>query len=280
MKKHQHKIQFATALGMALIANIYSMQLQAMPVPTRVVSAKFIPPPPPPDRGATGSRGGAASRRGCDANNQTVTALVPMYEQTISQGKQESVPITKVWGLTNLEHPELLFFVPYQMSSIVNMEFVLKDETSNTSQTLYRSFLTSPESPGIVKVRLPASVTPLQVGKMYRWFFKVKVKCSPRQPIALDYVEGWVQRNQNAALTAQLKQTTPEQKLVLYAENGIWYDALMTLAELRFANPSDRNVLAKWISLLNSVGLNELANQPLINCCQPSDNNQSLPPSI
>lgn len=277
MKKHRQKIHFITALGMILIGNIYSMQLQALPVPAHLASIKFMPPPPPPDRGATGSRGGAASR-GCNANNQTVTALVPIYEQTVSQGKQESISITKVWGLTNLEHPYLLFFVPYKMSSIANMEFVLKDETNNKSQTLYRNFVTPPESPGIVKVDLPASVTPLQVGKMYRWFFKVKVKCNSQQPTTLDYVEGWVQRvNQDLALTEQLKQATPQQKVVLYAENGIWYDALMTLAELRFANPNDATLLTKWTSLLNSVGLDELANQPLVNCCKPSKNHKETP---
>ncbi|MBW4617486.1 MAG: DUF928 domain-containing protein [Desmonostoc vinosum HA7617-LM4] len=272
MKPYKQKIQFSTALGMLLISNMfYHMQLQALPIPTHFASIKFTPPPPPPDRGAAGTRGGTASRsHGCSIDNQTITALVPMYEQTVSQRKEEFIPITKVWGLTNLEHPYFLFFVPYKISSIANIEFVLKEETNNQSQTLYRSFLTPPASPGIIKVDLPTT-TPLQIGKMYQWFFKVKVKCNPRQPITLDYVEGWVQRvSQNSALTEQLKQATPQQKVTLYAANGIWYDALMTLAELRFANTKDESLLAKWISLLNSVGLEKLANQPLINCCQPS----------
>ncbi|MEA5601595.1 DUF928 domain-containing protein [Nostoc sp. UHCC 0252] len=266
-------LQLTIALVIAFTSNIsYPLQLQALPVNNHLASVKFIPPPPPPDRSAAGSRGGAASR-GCDAANQTVTALVPTYQQTLNQNKQAVVPITQVWGLTNAEHPYFLFFVPYKASSIANIEFVLQERTNNKSQTLYRTYLIPPESPGIISVHFPPNESSLQVGKMYHWFFKVRVQCDHKQPTKLDYVDGWVQRvNQNTTLTEQLKQATPQQKATLYAANGIWYDAVVSLAQLRHSNPQNEILLAEWKSLLYSVGLEEIANQPLINCCQPRFN--------
>lgn len=265
-------IQFTIVLGIAFASNVsYPLQLQALPAKNNLVSVKFVPPPPPPDRSAAGSRGGAASR-GCNAANQTVTALVPTYQQNLNQGNQVVVPTVQVWGLTNSERPNFFFFVPYDASSIANIEFVLKDETNKKSQTLYRTYLTPPESPGIINVNLPSSIASLQTGKMYHWFFKVRVQCDQKQPTTLDYVDGWVQRvNQNSTLTAQIKQATLEQKATLYAANGVWYDAIMSLVELRQKN-TQHQTLAAWTSLLNSVGLEAITNQPLINCCQPSLN--------
>ncbi|MBE9199444.1 MULTISPECIES: DUF928 domain-containing protein [unclassified Nodularia (in: cyanobacteria)] len=264
-------LQLTIALSIAFISNISSpLQLQALPINHHLTSIEFIPPPPPPDRSAAGSRSGAASR-GCDAANQTVTALVPTYQQTLNQGTPAVVPITQVWGLTNTENPNFLFFVPYNASSIANIEFVLQEQTENKSKTLYRTSLKPPESPGIISVNLPPSEASLQVGKMYHWFFKVRVQCDQKQPTKLDYADGWVQRiNQNSTLTAQLQQATLPQQATLYAANGVWYDAIMSLAELRFSNPQNETFLAQWTTLLDSAGLEEIANQPLINCCQPS----------
>lgn len=269
--------QLTIALVIAFTSNIsYPLQLQALPVNNHLASVKFIPPPPPPDRSAAGSRGGAASR-GCEVANQTVTALVPTYQQTLKQGKEADVSITQVWGLTSAEHPYFLFFVPYNALSIANVEFVLQEETNNKSQTLYRTYLTPPKSPGIIRVHYPPNQDSLQAGKMYHWFFKVRVQCDQKQPTKLDYADGWVQRvNQNSTLTEQLKQATPQQKATLYTANGVWYDAIVSLAELRYKNPQNETLIANWTTLLHSVGLEAIANQPLINCCEPILNNKNF----
>ncbi|MHC5745467.1 MAG: DUF928 domain-containing protein [Nostoc sp.] len=291
MKSHWQKIQLIAALGMTLLGIIgYSPMIWMTPVaatpkkfspppppPDRGAAGdrkaaasrlRFSPPPPPPDRGAAGDRGGAASR-GCGVGNQSVVAFVPVYKQTFNQGKTEAVAVTKVWGLTNEKYPTFWFFVPYQKSLIDSIEFVVKDESGKSSQTLYRTVVTIPEVPGIISIPLSANTPPLQVDKMYHWFFKIKVICNPQQPPEREYVEGWVQRvNPNPQLVDSLKQATPQQRVNLYAENGIWYDALTTLAELRLSKPEDRTLAVEWMNLLQSVDLENLAKQPLIKCCQ------------
>ncbi|MEH2247998.1 DUF928 domain-containing protein [Nostoc sp.] len=273
MKICWQKIQLISIFGMALLGIItYYPMIWITPV--AAVPITFSPPPPPPDRGATGDRGGAASR-GCGVSNKSVIALVPVYNETLKQGQTEAVSVTKVWGLTTEEYPSFWFFVPYQKSAINSIEFVLKDESSKLSQTLYRTTVTIPEVPGIISIRLGATTPPLQVDKMYHWFFKIKIICNPQQPPEQEYVEGWVQRvNLNPKLVDSPKQGTLQQRVKLYAENGVWYDALTTLAELRLAKPEDPTLAVEWMNLLKSVDLENLAKQPLIKCCQANAKQQ------
>ena len=261
MKSYLQKIQLIAAFGMALLGIVAYYPMIWM-TPVAAVPITFAPPPPPPDRGAAGDRGGAASR-GCSVGNQSVIALVPLYKQTINQGETKAGSVTKVWGLTTEEYPTFWFFVPYKKSTIHSIEFVLKDESTKLSQTLY---LTKPEEPGIISIRLNATTPPLQVNKMYHWFFKMKIICNPQQPLERENVEGWVQRvNLNPKLVDNLKQATPQQRVRLYAKNGIWYDALTTLAELRLAKPKDPTLAVEWMNLLKSIDLENLAKQTLIN---------------
>ncbi len=269
MKNYWQKIKLIAALGITFFGGtVYSPQLWAKPVTSGSTPIKFTPPPPPPDRGSAGVRGGAASR-GCSSSNQSLMALVPAYEQTLNLDRGEAIAVTKVWGLTTAKHSTFWFFVPHDKSSITAMEFVVKDESEKPSKTLYRASVTPPITPGIVSVRMNETAAPLQVGKMYHWFLKLKINCNPQQPAESEYVEGWVERvNLNSTLEVYLKQATPEQQAALYAENGIWYDSLTTLAKLRLVKPKDTALVTDWTSLLKSVGLENLVNQSLLNCCQ------------
>jgi hypothetical protein len=201
-------------------------------------------------------------------------ALAPDYQQTISSKQGEKIPVTKIWALTTDDYPTFWFFVPYDKSSITKMEFVIKDESQNKSKTIYRTVLDKPEKPGIISVSTKKAIEPLQVSKTkhqkkYHWFLKVKVKCSPQQSVESKSVDGWIERvNLNSQLAKRIQQVTPLQKAVLYAENGIWHDALTTLGEARLSQPNNASLLANWSSLLKSEELDKLANYPLINCCQ------------
>lgn len=261
MKNNLKKTQLTVLFSLiALFSSIVLPAYWMAPIGSaRNTPIKFVPPPVPPDRGAAGTRGGSASR-GC-SGAQPMMALVPVYEGTTSQAS----PITQVWGLTTAELPTFWFFIPYQKASIKTMEFVLKDETTKPSKTIYRSPITPPEAPGIMSVKLPSNVNVLQVGKSYNWFMKLKVDCNPQLPAQLEYTEGWIQRvNPDSKLAVNLTGASPQQKATLYAENSIWHDALTTLAELRLEKPKDAALMADWNGLLKSVGLENVANQPLV----------------
>lgn len=225
---------------------------------------RFTPPPPPPDRNAPGNRGGGAGRS-CGVRQQSITALVPEYQQSLTTGGM----ITKVWGMTTAERPTFWFDVPYPTETIVAMEFVLQTN-ANPAQDLYRTAITPPASPGIVRVQLPLTVPPLEVGQGYQWFFKVRLRCGSGSSVApsqlsKETVSGWVERvSPSAALLSQLKEATPSQRAALYAQQGIWFDALTALVELRLSDPQNIALLEEWSRFLQTVGLEKLAAKPII----------------
>jgi hypothetical protein len=142
---------------------------------------------------------------------------------------------------------------------------VLQDEDDND---VYRSAIALPSKPGVVSVRLPSNVAGLELNKPYHWYFNIY--CDQRRTPPPDSVDGVVQRvNLNGAIAQQIESASLLQKVDLYAENGIWYDAITTLADLRLAKPEDSTLLADWSSLLQSVNLKDIASAPLIDCCKP-----------
>jgi hypothetical protein len=243
-----------------------SARTQATPVPLNSLASIGYIPPPPPDRGAPGNRGEGASR-GCTAGSTTenaadrhsLMALVP--EQTLSTTSDTALT-TQVWGLTSTAHPRFWFSVPYDPARVSAIEFVLQN---NQDQTIYHAPIPVPSTPGIISVSIPSTVSGLEINQVYHWFFKVRVVCEPNQVTTLNYVEGWVQRTRlDQGLSDRLTQATLQQQAALYAENGIWYDALTTLADLKLAQPEDQAIAQDWTDLLKAVGLEDLATQPLI----------------
>jgi hypothetical protein len=217
-------------------------------------------PPTPPDRGAPGNRGGAGGSRTvpCAAESQQVplTALMPVYP--LPRTESATFAATQVWAVTQAERPAAWFYVPYTRST-ATAEFVIQDEADND---IYRAPVGLPNTPGIVSVRVPNQAPALEVGKLYHWFFKVQTKCGST---TIPYVEGWMQRVKLApAIAQQIQQAPPLQRAALYAENGIWFDALTTLAELRQSLPQDQTLAENWISLLRSADLEAMATAPLV----------------
>ncbi|NMF65511.1 hypothetical protein DP113_34385 (plasmid) [Brasilonema octagenarum UFV-E1] len=81
-------------------------------------------------------------------------------------------------------------------------------------------------------------------------------------------VEGLVQRIAlKNDLTRRLQTATLRQRVALYAQAGIWQDAVTTLGELRRAKLRDTTLAADWKNLLESVGLEDIATEAIASCC-------------
>ena len=207
----------------------------------------------------SGRRKGAASRGQCLAMGEPLTALVPATWKYLGKPQERSDldAWEVIWGLTTSQSPTLWFFNPYALTNKLPVKFVLESEQG---RNIYKtSFMATGTKPGVISFRLPSKAVHLEFGKKYHWYFSIG--CDADAPAL---VEGWVQRVAiNPALRSQLQKATTQQRVSLYAANGIWYDALARLAELRVANPKDVMLLNEWISLLDSVGLGTVARQPL-----------------
>lgn len=260
MQKHT----YPRAIALALVSlTSYSIPAVAQPNVAinhlNLLQVHFQQPRLPDNGAPTGRRKGAAGRGDKCAFSPPLTALVPQFES--EQGGRKA---TYVWGKTTAEYPTFWFYVPAQ-TSLISAQFVLQDGEDD----VYRTPVTLPKTPGIVSIRLPSTVMPLKVGKMYQWFLKLNISCaSPELFNVKDSVEGWVKRvTLNSNLVNQLKTATPQQRIALYAANGIWYEALTSLAELRSVDTSNALIQNNWTDLLQSVGLNDVASEPIVQCC-------------
>lgn len=240
--------------------------------PIQAQTIRFNAPKPQRQRDKmSGRQKGGASRGNCPAVTKPLTALVPAKWKQSGEKPGQDIDLKpgvipdinswqSVWGQTVLESPTLWFYVPY--TSKQPLLFVLETEQGNTT---YKTYLNTTQlQPGVVKVALPSTVK-LDLGKLYHWFFVVD--CDPN---SYSYVEGWIQRVAlNPALNSQLKVASPQRRVALYAANGIWYDALTTLAQLRSTNLEDSQLHSEWVYLLKSVGLSSVASEPILDCCTP-----------
>ncbi len=197
-----------------------------------------------PSVGNPGQRTGAGSRGDCEQPKKPLTALVP--ETNI--------------GLTVSERPTFLFYNPYASKPELSVEFVLRDEQK---KDVYQTTLPVPGK-GIVSVSLPETVSPLENGKTYQWVFTVI--CNPGDRMKDDFVKGAVRREAlQPDVESQLAGATTERDRVsIYAENGLWYDAVTLLAELRRRSPEDPTFAEDWADLLGDVGLADMATEPFV----------------
>ncbi|MEG4519948.1 MULTISPECIES: DUF928 domain-containing protein [unclassified Microcoleus] len=163
-------------------------------------------------------------------------------------------------GRTVSEYPVFFFYLPQTEGELA--EFVLLDQSGNQ---IYKQDVKISNLSGVIGVSIPANqnVPPLEVGKSYTW--KVSVVCDPNDRSGDLLESGVVRRVElSADILRQLDQADPRQKTVIYAENGIWQDALSTLAAARQANLNDTELAADWESLLDSVKLGEIAKEPIV----------------
>jgi Domain of Unknown Function (DUF928) len=197
-----------------------------------------------------GRRRGGARRGDCPAAPIAVTALVPVTEVSTS-----TLPETYVGGSTIAERPTFWFYVPYSLTTELTAEFILQDDRGEEVYHLYSAnFPTSEKTPGIISVSLPSTTSPLIIGKMYQWYFKLSCKVE-----AFTYVQGGIERiTLSPDLASRLANASPQDQANLYLENDIWYDAVTVLGQSRRARPTDAAIESAWINLLRSVKLEDI----------------------
>jgi hypothetical protein len=249
---------------------VNSTQLSAQSQQSNTAKIRFVQPAlerQPENRGAPRDRRGAGTRRNCPVTNKPLTALVPLVSITANHKQVTTGTATTQYALslTTAEHPTFWFYVPYVTKNINSAKFVLLDEKNNSVTTQPIPIPLS-NTPGVIRVSVPATEKPLSIGQYYHWYFLMD--CTPQSRSEDIAVEGLVQRiAPKQELTSRLVTATPRQRVALYAQAGIWQDALTTLAELRIRQPQDTALATDWKDLLDSVGLDNISTIAIVECC-------------
>ena len=231
-------------------------------IPVRPIrpTRKFIYFRQPQRQGAPrGTR--PAGARGClIGSKMPFIALVPLTKGT------ENTELR--WGITTEKYPTFWFYIPHQIKSVKNAKFSLRNRNS---KTIYETPIKLTSTPGIIRISLPPDVPSLEINQWYQYYLFVDRLCNANGRLQKDTAQGWVKREaMTSQLQAQLDKTiSTQQKAMLYAQNGIWYETINTLATKSHTNMQNYT----WIQLLRSVGLDRISKVPIIDCCSPQQPN-------
>lgn len=197
-----------------------------------------------PGAPAPDNRQGGATRGGeCIEDDTQLTALVP----------------ASGIGVTANEYPTVFWYMP--KSSASELEFVLRDATEREIYSIKYALAKSPQglvtsTPGIMSLSVPvlASFSPLEIGQEYRW--SLALICNPIDRSSDDTVEGKIKRIlPDSMLIQKVQQSTPQERITLYANARLWYETVGTMVELQRKQPINYELKEAWRKLLNSVDL-------------------------
>jgi hypothetical protein len=215
---------------------------------------RFIPPVVKNPRSSQGS-----GSRGCEASlpGDMVTLLIPSTDYV---------------GQTTSGHPT--FFWHLSQSSSVPIKFTLVEP--GVAQPLFEKQIDS-SKPGIIQLELPKDRPELVTGRTYGW--SVTLVCNARRPSANPYFYSWIERvpttraleqqlaeiaansNSQTATPSSENHSSDRQRASIYAQAGLWYDALAIISKAQAANPQEPSIQNDFLSLLDQVGLRAVVEQ-------------------
>lgn len=195
-------------------------------------------------------------REGGGTRGPTITALVPA-----TVNKQVN------FGTTVSGYPSFVFYVT-ETKEVDNasLEFTLEN---SAGEIIYKSAFTHSGPARPIAISLPEyrNLPPLEENKPYYWACTLVLDLDPENDEPTKKIAGgWIKRIKlSPSLENQLKQVaSPREKADIYKKNLIWYDALNTLVEARRAKPNDPALSADWKGLLESVGLDKVLPETIL----------------
>ena len=221
-----HELKRRTVYSAGIASLMLSVSFWIAPL----ALAKYTPPQNPSKPKETGTN---TTRDGgsCEANSSgRLTVLVPFSHV----------------GETISGHPTFTWFVPDRTPRPLQFRLFTR-----TGQPLYRTEMQS--QPGIMSVALPSNLPQLSIGQSYKW--QVVLVCDRNVPSRNVVATAEIQVVAPAeSLQTQLAAAqTPQQRIDLYAQAGLWYDAI---AEARKVSETSQNQ-ASVLELLDALASSE-----------------------
>ena len=198
-KSLSRKIARRKIVGLALALCLFE---------TLPAQADYQPPSEP--SAPTAGTSTAGTRGGCSGNaDGGLTVLAPL----------------SYTGQTASNHPTFLWFVADTQS--YPLEFRLYQHTNGKRRLLQK--VTMQSHPGLMQFSLPTHQPDLAPGQTYSW--QVILSCNPNHPSG-DSVAGATLQVVPLSSSLRSQLTTAKSAIEqanLYAQNGLWYDAISAL---------------------------------------------------
>ena len=157
-------------------------------------------------------------------------------------------------GVTTREQPSLFWF----QSKPADAKFELTLLQENKVKPLVQVTVERSTKAGIQRMKLSDHGVKLAPGVEYQWV--VALVTDPNNRSSDLVASGVIKRVEPAAdLKGKIAKATPESLAGVYAEAGIWYDALAVLSDQIEAQPENKSLREARSDLLRQVGLKAAA---------------------
>jgi hypothetical protein len=156
-------------------------------------------------------------------------------------------------GLTTHDQPNLYWYISKPIPHFV--EFTITERKA--VKPLFVKILNGPDRGGIQAVSLADYGVRLRRDVQYKWFVTLVIDADQRSK---DILAGGIITLVNVpqSLPAKL-QTAGNRVPYIYAEEGLWYDALEAISRMIETSPTNADFRKQRTSLLEQVGLSEVA---------------------
>jgi hypothetical protein len=160
-------------------------------------------------------------------------------------------------ALTLSEQPSLYWYISGDTALPIELAIADPDGT----QPLLETRLPSPARRGIHRIRLADYPVKLEPRVAYRW--SVTVVADPNRRSRDILASGTIERVEpSPALAARLQSARKDDLPFIYAEEGIWYDALAALSDLIDSAPEDAELQRQRAALLTQARLPQITAEP------------------
>jgi hypothetical protein len=194
----------------------------------------------PPLRGAPESRVGGGTR-GIEAVKLSLDVLAP-----------------GATGYTLREKPTVYWYVSERITNPVELTVIGADSIAEGARPLLDIELKPPIEKGVHALSLAQYGIELKPDHEYQWF--VAIVRNPAQRSSDILAGGQIRRvAESKAIETKIAQSAKATWPAIYAESGVWYDAIDELSKMINADPGNRGLRAQRAALLDQVGLPDAA---------------------
>ncbi len=193
-----------------------------------------------PLRGAPATRVGGGTRS-AGATAMTLNVLAPDHT-----------------GYTFQEKPTIYWYVSERVTSPVELAITPTGKLQEAVPPVLELTLQPPIEKGVHALRLEDHGVALKADVEYQWF--VAVVKDPDQRSNDVLAGGSIKRiGASDAIEAKLRDAKQNMRPAIYAESGVWYDAIDQVSKLIGADPANRELRELRALMLEQVGLKDAA---------------------
>ena len=209
---------------------------------------------PPPESEQPEDTESAASRQ----SGQCFQDLLESRQTDSLNDSTKLIPIVpdNNFALTISDRPNFWVYLPE--TSAQQAILSIKEEGVNPH---WQQSINLTGEAGITGITLSDDAPALEIGKNYQW--AVILVCGNRPNPNDPVVTSWIKRVDESLVNKGANYSNELDKAADYARQGVWYDALNILVAQKNASVDNWHDL--WIQYLQSGGLENIANEPIIN---------------